>query len=314
MKILITGGTGFLGSHLSEALLDLGHTIVCLDNGITGSTENIEHLMHREGFLYLEHDVKNPLEMEVNGIFNLACPASPIKYQTDPVDTFMTSILGAQNLLDLALQNSARILQASTSEVYGDPKVTPQGEDYWGNVNCYGLRACYDEGKRGAETIFFDYQRLYGADTRIARIFNTYGPRMARDDGRVVSNFIVQALSGMPLTVYGDGTQTRSLCYVSDLIEGLVKLFFNNEVKGPINLGNPQPVDMISLATEIIRLTNSKSEIVYLPLPSDDPVNRVPDIDKAKSILSWLPKVDRRDGLQKTIDHFEQTSPQGKKK
>jgi UDP-glucuronate decarboxylase len=307
MKILVTGGTGFLGSHLSEALLELGHTVLCLDNGITGSIRNVEHLLNRKDFFYVEHDVKNSLEMEVNGIFNLACPASPPKYQRDPVDTFMTSILGANNLLKLALQNSARILQASTSEIYGDPTVSPQAEGYWGNVNCYGLRACYDEGKRGAETLFFDYQRLYGADTRIARIFNTYGPKMAQDDGRVVSNFIIQALSGEPLTIYGDGTQTRSLCYVSDLVDGLIKLFFKDEVDGPVNLGNPQPINMISLATEIRELTNSKSDIVFLPLPSDDPVDRLPDIDKAKSILHWFPKIDRRDGLQKTIKYFDQT-------
>jgi len=306
VKLLVTGGYGFLGSHLCETLLDYGHQVVCLDNEFSGKKGNISHLLAREGFSHIYHDVRNPIDLKVDGIFNLACPASPPNYQASPIYTFMTNILGAENLLNLARENSARILQASTSEVYGDPLVSPQSEHYWGNVNSYGMRSCYDEGKRGAETLFFDHNRMYNTETKVARIFNTYGPRMAVDDGRVVSNFIVQALRGEPLTVFGKGTQTRSLCFVSDLIDGLIKLFFSQEDLGPINLGNPQPITMLELAGEIIELTNSRSEIKFLPLPSDDPTNRTPDIEKAKNALGWSPKIERKEGLKSTIHYFEE--------
>ena len=304
MRILITGGAGFLGSHLCERLLQSDHEVIALDNLVTGSKSNIEHLMGNPKFEFIRHDVTFPLYIEVEGIFNLACPASPKKYQTDPVQTLKTSVHGAINLLGLAKRTKARILQASTSEIYGDPKISPQSENYWGNVNPIGIRACYDEGKRAAETLFSDYHRQYGLDIRIARIFNTYGPKMAIDDGRVVSNFIVQALNNDSITIYGDGNQTRSFCYVDDLITGMIKLFNEPEISTPVNLGNPVAINMINLAHEIIKYTNSNSKIVFRDLPQDDPVDRMPDITNARKILNWEPLVDREDGLNKTINYF----------
>ena len=304
MRILVAGGAGFLGSHLCERLLQSDHEVVALDNLVTGSKSNIDHLLANPKFEFIRHDITFPVYIEIEGIFNLACPASPKKYQTDPVQTLKTSVHGAINLLGLAKRTKARILQASTSEIYGDPKTSPQSENYWGNVNPIGIRSCYDEGKRAAETLFSDYHRQYGLDIRIARIFNTYGPKMAIDDGRVVSNFIVQALNDDPITIYGDGNQTRSFCYVDDLITGLIKLFNEPEISTPVNLGNPVAINMINLAQEIIAYTNSNSKIVFRDLPQDDPVNRMPDITKAKTILNWEPLVDRKDGLNKTINYF----------
>lgn len=307
MKILVTGGAGFLGSYLCEKLLELEHEVICADNLFTGSKSNIAHLTNNPNFEFLRHDVTFPLYVEVDGIFNFACPASPVKYQLDPVQTMKTNIIGAINMLGLAKRNKARILQASTSEIYGDPKVSPQGEQYWGNVNPIGIRSCYDEGKRSAETLFMDYLRQYNLDTRIVRIFNTYGPRMSASDGRVVSNFITQALRDQPITIFGDGKQTRSFCYVDDLISGIIKLFFADNPQGPINLGNPEPIDMASLAGEIISLTKSNSSISFKPLPQDDPEDRLPDITKAKEILGWSPSIDRETGLKKTIEYFRVT-------
>ena len=304
MKLLVTGGAGFLGSHLCESLLNQGHEVVAVDNYFTGNKENVKHLLEHSKFELIRHDVTFPLYLEVEGIFNLACPASPIHYQKYPVQTFKTSVHGAINLLGLAKRTGARIFQASTSEIYGDPTMSPQVEEYWGNVNPIGIRSCYDEGKRAAETLFFDYNRQFGTDIRVARIFNTYGPRMAVNDGRVVSNFIVQCLKNEPITIYGDGSQTRSLCYVDDLISGIVKLFFNESIHGPINLGNPEPLTMLELAREIIRLTNSKSEITFLELPLDDPKQREPDISKAREKLSWSPTIKREKGLTETINYF----------
>jgi UDP-glucuronate decarboxylase len=304
MKILVTGGAGFLGSHLIERLLALDHEVICLDNYFTGSKQNLSHLLNHQNLEIVRHDVTFPIYLEVEGIFNLACPASPIQYQKDPVQTLKTNVHGAINMLGLAKRTGARFLQASTSEVYGDPEVNPQTEEYWGRVNPIGIRSCYDEGKRAAETLAFDYFRQYQVDIRVPRIFNTYGPRMAIDDGRVVTNFIVQALNGQPLTVYGDGSQTRSFCYVDDLIEGLLKLFFTKGVHEPVNLGNPTPVSMGELAQQIIGMTNSKSEIRYLPLPGDDPKLREPDISKARDLLGWEPKVSREDGLSKTVHYL----------
>jgi UDP-glucuronate decarboxylase len=308
MKILVTGGAGFLGSHLSERLLNLGHEVIVADNFFTGSKSNIEHLTSNPNFEIIRHDVTFPLYLEVEGIFNLACPASPVHYQKNPVQTLKTSVHGAINMLGLAKRTGARIFQASTSEVYGDPIESPQTESYWGNVNPIGIRSCYDEGKRAAETLFFDYFRQYGVDIRIARIFNTYGPKMARNDGRVVSNFIIQALANDPITIYGDGSQTRSLCYVDDLIDGFEKLFFKEGITGPVNLGNPEPLTMKELAEEIINYTNSKSEIVYLPLPADDPKQREPNIEFASKTLNWNPKITREVGLRKTIAYFMGTN------
>ncbi len=305
MRILVTGGAGFLGSHLADRLLEMGHEVVVADNFYTGSKENIAHLLNNPKFELVRHDVTFPLYVEVDGIFNLACPASPIQYQKNPVQTFKTSVHGAINMLGLAKRTGARFLQASTSEIYGDPTISPQTEDYWGNVNPIGIRSCYDEGKRAAETLTFDCHRQFGLDIRVARIFNTYGPRMAKDDGRVVSNFIVQALQGKPLTVYGDGSQTRSFCYVSDLIEGLVKLFFAEKVYEPVNLGNPTPINMKELAEEVISLTGSISKVEYQDLPKDDPKQREPNISKAKSLLSWSPIVERSQGLNKTVAYFQ---------
>jgi UDP-glucuronate decarboxylase len=307
VKILVTGGAGFLGSYLCENLLELEHEVICVDNLFTGSKSNIAHLTNNPNFEFLRHDVTFPLYVEVEGIFNFACPASPVKYQLDPVQTMKTNVVGAINMLGLAKRNKARILQASTSEIYGDPKVSPQGEQYWGNVNPIGIRSCYDEGKRSAETLFMDYLRQYNLDTRIVRIFNTYGPRMSASDGRVVSNFITQALTDQPITIFGDGKQTRSFCYVDDLISGIIKMFFADNPEEPINLGNPEPIDMASLASEIIDLTKSKSSISFKPLPQDDPVDRLPDIRKAKEILGWSPFIDRETGLKKTIEYFRAT-------
>ena len=304
MKILVTGGAGFLGSHLIDNLLFLGHEVICLDNFYTGQKTNIKHHFQNPNFELIRHDVTFPLYLEVEGIFNLACPASPVHYQSNPVQTLKTSVHGAINLLGLAKRTRARILQASTSEIYGEPKVSPQIEEYWGNVNPIGIRSCYDEGKRAAETLFFDYHRQHEVDIRVARIFNTYGPRMAEDDGRVVSNFIVQALRNSDITIYGDGTQTRSFCYVDDLVDGLIRLFFQEAEIGPVNLGNPNPITIGGLAEEIIGLTNSNSKITYLPLPGDDPTNREPDISKAREILNWEPRHNREEGLKRTISYF----------
>ncbi len=306
MRILVTGGAGFLGSHLCDHLLQLGHEVVSVDNFYTGSPKNLMHLRDNPNFESIRHDVTFPLYLEVDGIFNLACPASPIHYQNDPVQTLKTSVHGAINILGLAKRVKARVLQASTSEIYGDPEVHPQTEEYWGRVNPIGIRACYDEGKRAAETLFFDYHRQYQVDIRVARIFNTFGPRMSLNDGRVVTNFISQALRNEPISVYGDGSQTRSFCYVTDLIEGISALFFAGEVYEPVNLGNPQPISMLQLASEIIDLTNSQSEIVFLPLPSDDPRDREPDITKAKNLLNWEPRVSRSIGLELTIENVRQ--------
>ena len=305
MKILVTGGAGFLGSYLCESLLETNHQVIALDNLVTGDKKNINHLFSNENFEFIRHDVTFPVFLEVEGIINMACPASPKSYQKDPVQTIKTNVHGAINLLGLAKRTKSRILQASTSEIYGDPKANPQNEEYWGNVNPIGIRSCYDEGKRAAETLFSDYYRQHSVDIRIARIFNTFGPRMAVNDGRVVSNFIVQALKNEDITIYGDGNQTRSFCYVDDLISGLLKLFFSKDYTGPINLGNPNPISMNKLASEIIELTNSKSRLKYYPLPSDDPIDREPDINKAKKYLNWQPEIDRVVGLEQTIEYFK---------
>jgi UDP-glucuronate decarboxylase len=301
---MVTGGAGFLGSHLCRRLLSEGHEILAVDNLYTGSKSNIADLFTNPNFEFLRHDITFPLFVEVDGIFNLACPASPRHYQRDPVQTLKTCVVGSINMLGIAKRLNVPILQASTSEVYGDPHVSPQNESYLGNVNPIGIRACYDEGKRAAETIFFDYHRQYKTQIRVARIFNTYGPNMAIDDGRVVSNFIWQALNNHALTIFGDGSQTRSFCYVDDLIDGLISLFNSQATTGPINLGNPGPITMSNLAKEIIRLTNSNSKIEYFELPSDDPKQRVPDISNAQKYLGWTPLVDRKSGLQNTITYF----------
>jgi UDP-glucuronate decarboxylase len=311
MRILITGGAGFLGSHLSEKLLSLGHEVICVDNFFTGSKRNVEHLNSNRNFEVIRHDVTFPLYLEIDGIFNLACPASPVQYQKNPVQTLKTSVHGAINILGLAKRTGARVLQASTSEVYGDSNISPQPETYWGNVNPIGIRSCYDEGKRAAESLFFDYHRQYGVDIRVARIFNTYGPRMAIDDGRVVSNFIVQALENRDLTIFGNGDQVRSFCYVDDLIDALVLLFFKDTIYEPINLGNPKPIKMLDLALEIIKVTNSKSKIVFQPLPLDDPFTREPDISKAKSQLNWEPRISREEGINRTVEYFKRTLQAG---
>jgi UDP-glucuronate decarboxylase len=305
VKILVTGGAGFLGSHLIGELLGKGHEVICVDNLYTGNKRNIEAYMQNPLFEFIRHDITFPLFIEVEGIFNLACPASPVHYQKNPVQTIKTSVVGAVNMLGLAKRTKSRILQASTSEIYGDPLVNPQQEDYWGNVNPIGIRSCYDEGKRAAETLFADYRRQYQVDTKIARIFNTYGPRMDINDGRVVSNFIVQALRNEPLTIYGDGNQIRSFCYVDDLIQGLMKLFFSDN-SGPVNFGNPQPITMTELAQQIIHLTQSKSSIVNLPLPLDDPKLREPNIEKAQALFDWQPHIPRETGLQNTINYFKE--------
>ena len=305
MRCLVTGGAGFLGSHLCERLLNDGHEVICLDNYFTGRMANVAHLRDNKCFELIRHDVTEPILLEVDRIFNLACPASPIHYQFNPVKTIKTSVMGAINMLGLAKRVYARILQASTSEVYGDPAVHPQTEDYWGNVNPIGIRSCYDEGKRVAETLFMDYHRQNNVDIRIVRIFNTYGPRMLPNDGRVVSNFIVQALNGEDLTIYGDGSQTRSFCYVDDLIEGFVRMMNQDKIIGPVNIGNPGEFTMLELAKEVLELTGSKSKIVYKPLPGDDPKMRRPDISLAKEALGWEPTIPLRKGLEKTIVYFD---------
>ena len=305
-RVLVTGGAGFLGSHLCERLLTHGHSVLCLDNYFTGRKDNIAHLLNHPQFEAMRHDVTFPLYVEVDEIYNLACPASPIHYQFDPVQTTKTSVIGAINMLGLAKRVKARVFQASTSEVYGDPTIHPQTEDYRGNVNPLGPRACYDEGKRAAETLFFDYHRQHGVRIKVARIFNTYGPRMHPNDGRVVSNFIVQALRGDPITLYGDGSQTRAFCFVSDLVDGFLRLMATgDEVTGPVNLGNPHEIPVRQLANRIIQLTGSRSEIVYRPLPQDDPVQRCPDITLARTLLRWEPAVALDDGLQRTIEYFQ---------
>jgi UDP-glucuronate decarboxylase len=304
-RVLVTGGAGFLGSHLCERLLAEGHHVLCVDNFFTGTRDNIQSLMGHPHFELMRHDVTFPLYVEVDQIYNLACPASPIHYQFDPVQTTKTSVHGAINMLGLAKRVRARILQASTSEVYGDPQVHPQTESYWGHVNPIGLRSCYDEGKRCAETLFFDYRRQHNLPIKVARIFNTYGPRMHPNDGRVVSNFIVQALSGEPITIYGEGTQTRSFCYVDDLIDGLVRLMNTpDDFTGPVNIGNPGEFTIRELAEKVLKLTGSKSRLVNKPLPSDDPLQRRPDITLARDKLGWSPRVVLDEGLGKTIDYF----------
>jgi UDP-glucuronate decarboxylase len=308
MKILVTGGAGFIGSHLCEKLVDGGHDVLCVDNYFTGSKDNIAHLLRNPLFEAMRHDVTFPLYVEVDRIFNLACPASPIHYQFDPVQTTKTSVHGAINMLGLAKRVKARILQASTSEIYGDPEVHPQTEAYWGRVNPIGPRACYDEGKRCAETLFFDYYRQHKLEIKVARIFNTYGPRMLPDDGRVVSNFIVQALRGQDVTIYGDGAQTRSFCYVDDLVDGLVRLMDSPpELTGPVNLGNPVEFTMRELAELTLRLTASRSKLVFQPLPQDDPRQRQPDIALARSALGWAPTVQLEEGMKRTIAYFRST-------
>lgn len=303
--ILVTGGAGFLGSHLCEKLLSLGHQVLCLDNFFTGRRENVSHLIQHPDFELVRHDVTEPIRLEVDQIYNLACPASPRHYQQNPIKTIKTSVMGAINVLGLAKRIGARVFQASTSEVYGDPIIHPQPESYWGNVNPVGLRSCYDEGKRVAETLFFDYHRQNGVEIRVARIFNTYGPRMQAGDGRVVSNFIVQALRGEDLTIYGDGTQTRSFCYVDDLVEGFVRLMNSEELTGPVNLGNPQEFTMLELAEQVLAEVGGRSRLVHLPLPADDPRQRRPDITLAKEKLAWQPQVPLQEGLVRTVRHFK---------
>lgn len=304
-RILVTGGAGFLGSHLCERLLEQGNEVVCMDNLFTGSVDNIRALMDNPHFRFVEHDVVEPMDVEVDQIYNLACPASPVHYQFDPIKTAKTSVFGALNVLELAKKYNARVLQASTSEVYGDPEVHPQPESYRGCVNPIGIRSCYDEGKRMAETLFFDYHRQHGVEIKVIRIFNTYGPRMSKNDGRVVSNFIVQALNGDDITIYGDGKQTRSFCYVDDLIEGMIRLMNSREgFTGPVNIGNPGEFTMLELAQKVIGLTGSKSKIVYMPLPSDDPTQRKPVIELAKKELDWEPAILLEEGLKRTIEYF----------
>lgn len=306
MRYLVTGAAGFLGSHLCESLLNSGHEVVGLDNYYTGDRRNINHLFEFENFEMIRQDVVEPINIEVEMIYNLACPASPIHYQRHPVQTIKTSLIGAINVLELAKRSNARVFQASTSEVYGDPSISPQREDYWGNVNPIGIRSCYDEGKRAAESLFFDYNRQFGVDIRVARIFNTYGPRMAFEDGRVVSNFITQSLNNIDITLYGDGKQSRSFCYVDDLICGIRSLMESSEENlSPVNLGNPNEISMEDLANKILELTGSKSKITYEPLPGDDPKMRNPDISKAKKYLSWSPEISLEEGLNLTIKDFQ---------
>ena len=305
-RVLVTGGAGFLGSHLCERLLDEGHNVICLDNYFTGQKRNIFHLLDNRHFEAVRHDIVNPVFLEVDQIYNLACPASPVHYQSNPVKTTKTSVMGAINMLGLAKRVKAKILQASTSEVYGDPSVHPQLESYWGNVNPIGIRACYDEGKRCAETLFFDYYRQNGVNIRVVRIFNTYGPRMHPHDGRVISNFIVQALSGDPITIFGDGSQTRSFCFVDDMVEGIVRMMdAPDDLIGPVNLGNPGEYTMLDLARHIVTLTRSRSSIEFHPSPMDDPQRRRPDISLARERLGWEPEVDIQAGLKKTIAYFK---------
>ncbi len=305
-RILVTGGAGFIGSHLCQRLLEEGHEVLCVDNFYTGTRENIIHLLQNPFFEVMRHDITFPLYVEVDEIYNLACPASPVHYQFDPVQTTKTSVHGAINMLGLAKRIGAKIFQASTSEVYGDPEIHPQPESYWGNVNPIGKRSCYDEGKRCAETLFFDYHRQHGVKIKVGRIFNTYGPRMHPDDGRVVSNFIVQALLSKPITIYGDGNQTRAFCYVDDLVDAIIRFMDSDDaITGPLNLVNPHEITILELAKMIIELTGSKSELIFEPLPSDDPRKRRPDITKAKKLLGWEPTTSIEDGLKKTIDYFK---------
>jgi UDP-glucuronate decarboxylase len=304
-RILVTGGAGFIGSHLCERLLEKGNEVVCLDNFFTGSKDNIKNLFSDYRFELVRHDLVNPILLEVDQIYNLACPASPVHYQYNPVKTVKTSVMGTLNMLGLAKRVKARILQASTSEVYGDPTMHPQVETYWGNVNCIGPRSCYDEGKRVAETLMMDYHRQNQVDIRIVRIFNTYGPRMALNDGRVMSNFITQALRGKPLSIYGDGSHTRSFCYVSDMVKGMIAMMEHEEFTGPVNLGNPQEISIAELAESIIKTTGSTGGIEYQPLPPDDPVRRCPDITLAKDKLGWQPEIDFKTGLSQTIEYFK---------
>lgn len=306
MRMLVTGGAGFLGSHLCERLLEQGHEVICLDNFFTGSKDNVRHLLQHDHFELIRHDIINPIDIESDRIYNLACPASPIHYQYDPVRTIQANVLGVTHMLELAKRTKARILQASTSEVYGDPTVHPQTEDYWGNVNPVGPRSCYDEGKRVAETLMIDYNKQFHVDIRIARIFNTYGPRMALNDGRVVSNFILQALKGDPITIYGNGKQTRSFCYVDDLIEGLMLLMESESFVGPINIGNPNELTVLDLANRVIEKTQSRTNIVNKALPQDDPVMRQPDISRARKELGWEPLISLDTGLSKTIPYFKE--------
>ena len=305
MRILVTGGAGFLGSHLCDRLIEQGHDVICLDNFFTGHKQNIRHLLPHPNFELMRHDVVDPFKVEVDQIYNLACPASPVHYQFNPIKTIKTSVMGAINVLGLAKRTGARVLQASTSEVYGDPEVHPQTEDYRGHVNPIGIRACYDEGKRCAETLFFDYHRSNQVDIRVMRIFNTYGPRMDPKDGRVVSNFIVQALKGDPITVYGDGSQTRSFCYVDDLLEGMMRLMNHESLTGPVNIGNPGEFTILELAQKVTEKTNSNSKIKFESLPQDDPLQRKPDITLAKRELAWEPSVALSEGLDKTIEYFK---------
>jgi UDP-glucuronate decarboxylase len=306
MRILISGGAGFIGSHLTERLLREEHEVIAIDNFFTGSRDNVKKFLDNKNYEVIRHDVTVPFFAEVDMIFNLACPASPVHYQKFPVQTLKTSLLGSINMLELAREKNARIIQASTSEVYGDPNISPQVETYWGNVNPIGIRACYDEGKRASEALFFDYNRQFDLDIKVARIFNTYGPNMALDDGRVVSNFLVQALQNLPITMYGDGLQTRSFCFVSDLIDGLFKLAFSKDgVQGPTNLGNPKEFTMLQLAELIIQLTGSKSKIEYKPLPADDPKQRKPDISKAQKELGWNPVIELREGIEASVPYFK---------
>jgi len=302
--ILVTGGAGFVGSHLCDRLIGRGDNVLCLDNFFTGSRDNVEQLLSRPHFELIRHDIVRPVFLEVDQVYNLACPASPEAYQSNPIKTIKTSTVGMVNVLGLAKRCQARILHASTSEVYGDPQVHPQTEDYWGHVNPIGPRSCYDEGKRVAESLCINYNLAHRVQVRIVRIFNTYGPRMARDDGRVISNFIVQALRGEPLTIYGDGRQTRSFCYVEDLVEGLIRMMDQNETTGPVNLGNPVETSMLELAQTVLRLTGSSSELKFMPLPQDDPKQRCPDITRAKKLLNWSPKVSLESGLGKTIEYY----------
>jgi UDP-glucuronate decarboxylase len=305
MRIVIAGGAGFLGSHLVDRIMQEDHHVLVIDNLYTGKFENISHHLDKPNFKFLQHDITDPVYVEADQIYNLACPASPVHYQKHPVQTIKTSVMGSINMLEVAKENNARIFQASTSEVYGDPEVSPQNENYLGNVNPIGIRACYDEGKRASETLFFDYHREYGIDIKVARIFNTYGPRMDLEDGRVVSNFIVQALRGSPITIYGNGEQTRSFCYVDDLVDGFLSLMNQDRnFTGPINLGNPREFNMIQLAKMVIEMTSSKSELIFQPLPQDDPKQRKPDIGLANSILNWNPSVALEDGLLRTIVDF----------
>jgi UDP-glucuronate decarboxylase len=311
-RILITGGAGFLGSHLSERLLKEGNEILCLDNFFTGTKENVAHLMDDHNFELIRHDVEFPIHLEVDEIYNLACPASPPHYQHNPIHTNKTSVLGAINMLGLAKRSNAKIMQASTSEVYGDPHVHPQTEDYWGNVNPIGIRSCYDEGKRCAETLFFDYHRQHNLKIKVARIFNTYGPNMHPSDGRVVSNFIIQALKGEDITIYGDGSQSRSFCYVDELIDGFIRLMASDDFTGPVNLGNPVEFTIKELAEKIIEMTNSTSKLTLNPLPQDDPKQRQPDITLAKKELNWEPKIKLEEGLKTTINYFDNLIKEGR--